>query len=76
MRIDNGAQAQVWQDVGGENQRWQLAAIPEKQLGELAAPPKKTGAPKSTRIQTGRGSRTGRLVKETPAETAKGKKHK
>lgn len=76
MRIDNGAQAQIWQDVGGENQCWRLTMIPQKQLGDTAPPPKKTGAPKSTRTQTGRGMRAKQLLKDAPEVAPKNKKQK
>lgn len=73
MRVDNGTQAQIWQDVFGENQLWRIQPVPAKQLKEVEPPPVKTGAPKSTRTQTGRGSRAKKAA-EKPA--AKGGKRK
>lgn len=67
MRVDNGTQAQIWQDVFGENQLWKITPVPAKQLKEIEPPPaRKTGAPKSTRTQTGRGSRAKKAA-EKPA---------
>lgn len=58
MRMDNGTQAQIWQDVFGENQLWRLQAVPDKLLNkDMPDPPVQTTAPKSTRTQTGRGTR-------------------
>jgi hypothetical protein len=56
MRLDNGAQAQIWKDVGGENQTWRIMPVPEKQLKEVTEVPHQA-APRVTRTQTGRGSR-------------------
>ena len=32
MRVDNGTQAQIWQDVFGENQLWSIQPVPDKLL--------------------------------------------
>lgn len=55
MRVDNGTQAQIWQDVFGENQLWRIDPVPDKLLQKEPAAPVVTRAPKSTRIQTGKG---------------------
>ena len=57
MRVDNGTQAQIWQDVFGENQLWRLDPVPDKLLQKDPPPPVVTRAPKSTRTQTGKGTR-------------------
>ena len=59
LRMDNGTQAQIWQDVNGENQIWRLEPVPDKLLEKAPPLPKPRGAakPKSTRTQTGKGTR-------------------
>ena len=44
MRVDNGTQAQIWQDVFGENQLWSIQPVPDKLLQkDMPKPePKKT----------------------------------
>ena len=57
MRVENGTQAQIWQDVFGENQLWKLDPVPARlQHTETPAPtpkaaPRKAAA-KPTRTQT------------------------
>lgn len=59
MRVDNGAQAQIWQDVAGDNQQWRLTPVPDRLLEkDMPKPEPKHAAPKTTRTQTGRTSRT------------------
>ena len=56
MRVDNGTQAQIWQDVFGENQLWSIQPVPDKLLQkDMPKPEPKKTAPKSTRTQTGTG---------------------
>ena len=60
MRVENGAQAQIWQDVSGENQLWRLEPVPDRLLEKpLEAPPapapsKAKRTAKTTRTQTGK----------------------
>ena len=60
MRVENGTQAQIWQDVSGENQLWKLEPVPDRLMEKpLEAPPAKAPAKaarttKSTRTQTGK----------------------
>lgn len=60
MRVENGTQAQIWQDVYGENQLWKLDPVPDRLLERTAEPPKPTrsapkkAAAKTTRTQTGK----------------------
>ena len=57
---ENGTQAQIWQDVYGENQLWKLDPVPDRLLERTAEPPKPTrsapkkAAAKTTRTQTGK----------------------
>ena len=56
MRVENGTQAQIWQDVFGENQLWSIQPVPDKLLQkDMPKPEPKKTAPKSTRTQTGTG---------------------
>ena len=60
MSIENGAQAQIWNDVDGENQTWRIDLVPAKQIktvSQVPAPAPVPPAPKPTRTQTGKGSR-------------------
>ena len=58
MSIDNGAQAQIWNDVDGENQTWRINLVPDNKLKAAAPAPAPVQAPpKPTRTQTGKGSR-------------------
>ena len=43
MRVDNGTQAQIWQDVFGENQLWRLDPVPERLLNKGNACPQAQG---------------------------------
>ena len=54
MRVENGTQAQIWQDVFGENQLWKLDPVPERLLNkETPAPTPAAKKPaKTTRTQT------------------------
>ena len=53
MRVDNGTQAQIWQDVFGENQLWRLDPVPERLLNkETPAPKPKEEPRRTTRTQT------------------------
>ena len=55
MRVDNGTQAQIWQDVFGENQLWKLDPVPARLLDKEPPAPKpgtRKAAPKTTRTQT------------------------
>ena len=55
MRVDNGTQAQIWQDVFGENQLWKLDPVPARLLDKEPPAPKpgtRKAAPKATRTQT------------------------
>ena len=54
--MDNGTQAQIWQDVFGENQLWKLEPVPDRLMDKpVEAPPAKPAkAVKSTRTQTGK----------------------
>ena len=60
MRVENGTQAEIWQDVYGENQLWKLDPVPDRLLERTAEPPKPTrsapkkAAAKTTRTQTGK----------------------
>src|SRR5699024_11400109 len=62
MRVENGTQAQIWQDVSGENQLWRLEPVPDRLMEKpLEAPPVKAPAKggkaaKATRTQTGKKS--------------------
>ena len=52
-RVDNGTQAQIWQDVFGENQLWRLDPVPERLLNkETPAPKPKEEPRRTTRTQT------------------------
>ena len=56
MRVENGTQAQIWQDVFGENQLWKLDPVPERLLNKETPAPAPKEAPrkaaKPTRTQT------------------------
>ena len=57
MRVENGTQAQIWQDVFGENQLWKLDPVPERLLNKETPAPTPKAAPrkaaaKPTRTQT------------------------
>ena len=56
MRVENGTQAQIWQDVFGENQLWKLDPVPERLLNKETPAPAPKAAPrkaaKPTRTQT------------------------
>ena len=39
MRVDNGTQAQIWQDVFGENQLWKLDPVPARLLDKATTGP-------------------------------------
>ena len=56
MRVDNGTQAQIWQDVFGENQLWKIDPVPVRLLDKEPPAPKPRAAAKkpakATRTQT------------------------
>ena len=52
MRVENGTQAQIWQDVFGENQLWKLDPVPERLLNKETPAPTPKAAAKPTRTQT------------------------
>ena len=71
MRVDNGTQAQIWQDVYGENQLWRLEPVPAKLLNDIPAAPVQPAAPKPTRTQTGKGSRAKKAAGKGARRSAK-----
>lgn len=76
MRVDNGTQAQIWQDVFGENQLWSIQPVPDKLLQkDMPKPEPKKTAPKSTRTQTGtRPRQKDRRQRRTPRSQVKQRK--
>ena len=51
MRVDNGTQAQIWQDVFGENQLWKLDPVPERLLNKETPRPDAEGRAQEGRRQ-------------------------
>lgn len=75
MRVDNGTQAQIWQDVFGENQLWSIQPVPDKLLQkDMPKPEPKKTAPKSTRTQTGTGHAKRPAAKADAAQPSKAEK--
>ena len=54
MRVENGTQAQIWQDVFGENQLWKLDPVPERLLNKETPAPTPKAAPRKAAAKPNR----------------------